>query len=99
MKQLGRLWRGELPLDSAFWTWAVVGGLLINIATTGLFLVLIMNDQHLPAVIAGYAVPIPYNFVALVGVWRSADRYDGDRRWAELARIVTVVGAILLSLA
>ena len=50
------------------------------------------------ALVAGYALSVPYNIVVTVGVWRSAERYKGGRRWANLARFVTVVGMILLSI-
>lgn len=93
-----RLWRGELPLGDAFWNWAVLGGLLVNGISSALFLFLIMADRPVAALVAGYAVSVPYNVVTAVGVWRSAARYTGDRRWADLARAVTVVGMILLSL-
>jgi len=94
---LRRLWRGELPLSDAFWNWAVIGGIVVNVLTTIMSLTLIMNGQALAAFIAGYAVSVPYNVVATVGVWRAAARYEGDRKWADLARIVTVVGMILLT--
>lgn len=97
MKKVCRLWKGELALQSAFWTWAVFGGLVINAVSSALFLVLIANDRLILALIFGYAFSLPYNFAVLVGVWRSAERYPGERRWADLARIVTVVGILLLS--
>ena len=31
MAALLRLWRGDLPLATAFWSWAVTGGLLVNL--------------------------------------------------------------------
>ena len=98
LNPLQRLWRGDLSLKDAFWNWAVTGGLLVNIASSILFLVLIMADHPIAALITGYALSIPYNIIVLVGVWRSADRYDGDRQWASLARIVTVIGVVVLSL-
>lgn len=98
MTNLYRLWRGELALGHAFWTWAVFGGLVVNAATSGLFLLLMMNDRPVSAFIAGYAVSIPYNIVASVGVWRAAKHYPGARRWADLARAVTIIGMVLLSL-
>ena len=97
MKHLCRLWHGELELHDAFWNWAVFGGLIINVATSALFLFLIIADRLISALIVGYAFSVPYNFVILVGVWRSADRHAGERPWADLARIVTVFGVILLS--
>ncbi len=97
MKHLFRLWQGELPLENAFWNWAVFGGLIVNVASSVLFVFQIMADRPFSALIVGYAFSVPYNVIVSVGVWRSAERYAGERRWAELARIVTVVGMILLS--
>jgi hypothetical protein len=93
-----RLWQGDVPLADAFWHWAVLGGIVVNVLTSIAFLALIMNDQLVAAFVAGYAISVPYNIVATVGVWRAAGRYEGDRRLADLARMVTVAGMILLSL-
>lgn len=95
---LKQLWRGEVPLPKAFWTWAVLGGLLVNGVTTGLFLALVTSGLPLSALVVGYVLSVPYNLVAVVGVWRAADRYAGDRAWAETARIVALVGLIVLTL-
>lgn len=91
MTKLLALWSGDLALDKAFWTWTVTVGLLVNIATSILFLVLILHDQPLAAVLVGYGLSVPYNVVATVGVWRSAARYGGPSLHAVLARIVTVI--------
>ncbi len=98
MSNLHRLWRGELALGHAFWTWAVFGGLVVNAVTSGLFLLLMMDGRPVAAFIAGYGLSIPYNIVASVGVWRAAGRYPGARRRADLARAVTIIGMVLLSL-
>lgn len=98
MTGLRRLWRGELPLAQAFWSWAVLGGLAVNGITTLLFLMLVAADRPIAAFLAGYALSVPYNVVVAVAVWRSADGFPGDPRWADLARIVTVVGMVLLSI-
>ena len=92
------MWRGELALSDAFWNWAVLGGLAVNVLTSALLLLLIMQDRPIAAFVAGYAPSVPYNVIVSVGVWRSAEHYVGDRRWADLARMVTVIGMILLSL-
>lgn len=97
MKQFLRLWQGELELENAFWHWAVIGGVTVNVASSVPFLFLIMADRPILALITGYAFSVPYNFIVAVGVWRSAERYGGERRWAELAQFVTVGGMILLS--
>jgi hypothetical protein len=97
MSALRRLWQGDLPLDQAFWNWAVAGGIAINGLTSILFLALLMADQVVAAFAAGYALSVPYNIIVMVGVWRSAGRYTGERHWADLARIVTVIGMVVLS--
>ncbi len=50
---------GDLALNDAFWTWTVTVGLLVNIATSILLLVLILQDQPLAAVLVGYGLSIP----------------------------------------
>src|SRR5918994_3066693 len=98
MTRLRALWFGELPLGEAFWTYAVTVGIAVNLATSLLFLVLISWDRPVTALFAGYALSVPYNVIALVWVWRSAARYEGERIHADLARVVSLVGMALLSL-
>ena len=41
--------------------------------------------------------PAPYNALAVIGVWRSAARYQGPGGHAKLARIATVTVVPVLS--
>lgn len=93
-----RLWRGEIPLGEAFWTWGVLVGLLVNITTTIGFLWLVMAGQTAAAFVVGYLCSVPYNIVAGVGIWRSAERADADPRWARAARLAAALGMTVLSL-
>ena len=68
MKHFGQLWRGELALDKAFWDWAVIGGLIINVGSSALFLFLVMADTLILALVVGYAFSVPYNIAVSVGV-------------------------------
>jgi len=97
MNDMRRLWRGELPLGEAFWGWAVLGGLLVNLGTSLGFYLLLIEDLLIPALLVGYGLSLPYNLIVVVGVWRSANAYDGDKTWADLAKIVTLVGMAVLS--
>ncbi|WP_424931911.1 hypothetical protein [Amaricoccus macauensis] len=97
MKKLRSLWLGELSLGEAFWTWAITVGLLVNVTSSVLFLALIAADRPWAALVVGYAPSVPYNVLATVGVWRSAARYDGDTGHAELARIITLLLMLVLS--
>lgn len=98
MMILHSLWSGEFALGDAFWTWAVTVGLVANLATSVLFLVLTLQDLPLVALIAGYGVSVPYNIVATVGVWRSAEHYAGPAHHAQLARVATLAPMAALTL-
>lgn len=98
MEKLRPLWRGDLALGDAFWTWAVFGALCINVSTSILFLMLISAGHPWPAVIVGYAFSVPYNIIALVGVWRSAARHDGPALQADLARWTSLILLSVLSM-
>ena len=97
MKQIGRLWAGDVPLAEAFWKYAVLYGLLVNLITSLLFLALVINEANAVVLILAYAIPVPYNFVIAVAVWRSANSYAGPKEHANLARVVTVVWMVALT--
>lgn len=100
-------------MTEAFWTYAVFWGLLINVAAGIAALALIVADKAAaPAAASGavagasvlpllalvlHLAPVPYNIVALVGVWRSAGRADSPPSAALAARSATLaLFAVLL---
>ena len=93
------LWAGEVPLARAFWGYAVAGGLALNLATTALSLALFAAAAPTVLAVVAHALPLPYNAFVFVAVWRSAGRYGGERRWADLARVAIVPWTILVSVA
>ena len=100
MKKLAKhLWTGEVPLRQAFWEYSVGYGLFLNLVTTLAFVALLINDANIALVALVFALPIPYNFVMVVAVWRSADRYSGPKTWADLARVGTVIWMVGLTIA
>lgn len=98
MAKLLALWRGDLPLGDALWTWMVFGGFLVNISTSIACFALIMVDLPWVALIVGYGLSVPYNVVAMVGVWKSAARHDVPQSQANLARVVSLALMVVLSL-
>jgi len=94
-----RLWSGDLPLNKAFWNYAIFWGLLLNLVTHGVFLALLLNDANSLLLALSFALPIPYNVLVIVAVWRSAGRYSGSKKWADLARVATVFWMTGLTLA
>src|SRR5690606_1961961 len=81
-----RLWRGEMPLARAFWEFAVLYGLLLNLLATIASFGLFTTDTPAAYGIVVFLLPAPYNLLVLVAVWRSAGRYQGPPIWANLAR-------------
>ena len=91
---IGRLWRGEVGLASAFWEYAVVFGTFAHVVTTGLAYGAFVAGVPLWLAVVMFFLAAPYTFLVTVGVWRSADRYQGPANWAHAARIGVVVWAI-----
>ncbi|MBM9593022.1 hypothetical protein [Roseitranquillus sediminis] len=97
MRKLRSVWLGELPLKEAFWTWAITIGLAVNLTTSILFLALISADRPWAALFLEYGPSVPYNVLAVVGVWRAASHYQGPAAHADLARIATLSVMLLLT--
>lgn len=98
MSRLGDLWAGRLPLGAAFWTWGVGVGAAVNLVATGGMMAAAAAGLPGAVALAIHLAPLPYNAAVAVGVWRSADRYEGPRLWAEAARVAAVVLAAVLTL-
>ena len=91
------LWAGERPLQHVFWHYAVGYGLLVNLATHLVLLAVLLNDAGLALAVVAFALPIPYNVFVAVAVWRSADRYQGSKSWADVACVATVIWVVVLT--
>jgi hypothetical protein len=91
MQRLKELWLGRLPLDVAFWTYAIIYGLALNAVATGAVLVLIVLDAPIAIAIVVHLLPVPYSVLATRGVWRSADRYSGRQIISTVAKASVIV--------
>lgn len=91
---IGRLWRGEIGLASAFWEYAMVFGTFAAVVTTGLAYGAYVAGAPLWAAAAMFLLSAPYTILATVGVWRSAERYTGPPVWANAARVAVIFWAI-----
>jgi hypothetical protein len=86
-----------VPLARAFWHWAVLVGLPLNLLATVISLLLLTQRETGWALVAGHVATVPYNILVAVGVWRAAARYAGPRLLADLARALTLAGTAVLS--
>jgi hypothetical protein len=85
-----RHWRGELPLGQSFWKNGVGVGLICTVALLGLA----KESLFVWWIIAEMILEVPIIVWQLVGIWRSAGRYAGPRRWSVLARVGAVIGTL-----
>ena len=76
----------------------ILVGLLVNLSSSGAFLLLISAELPVAAMVVGYVLSVPYNVVAVVGVWRSAARHEGEPAQAVTARVVVTGLMVALSL-
>jgi hypothetical protein len=87
-----RLWRGQLPLWDAFWTYYVLGQVLAYFvgATIGPTIAALFAEEHALILIGIFTllVPVLYQVFAGVGVWRSA---SGRGVLGILARVIVCV--------
>ena len=85
------LWTGALPLQRAFWDYAMLGGFFVNLAASVGSMALLVAGFPAVLTLAVHLAPLPYNVLVLVGVWRSAALYPGPPIWASLARAAIVI--------
>lgn len=91
-----RLAAGEVPLPEAFWGYGIFYGLFVNgFASIAAMMVLAAGGPEWPAA-ALFLLPLPYNLLVALGVWRSAGRWQGRGEWATAARAVIVAWTIVL---
>lgn len=90
MQKLNVLWAGHLPLEVAFWQYAIFYGVLFNVVATAVALFLVALDVPIAIAIIVHLLPVPYSVLTMVGVWRSADHYPGRSNIALLAKAAMV---------
>jgi len=93
---IGDLWRGEMPLGQVFWSFAIGFGTLFNLLATGVGLMAMAGGMPALAAVAIHLLPLPYNFLVLVGVWRSADAFAGHPFIATSARVAAAAWFALM---
>ena len=87
-----KLFKGDLPLYKSYWIYYVLGNFLIS---APLLLVTKFQIQKFIYSFSLYLViNLIYYFSSCIGVWRSSQRYKGNKILAFLARFVVVIGII-----
>lgn len=91
------LWAGRIPLADAFWTYAVFWGFLINVSTSLGTLALVVAEVPGWLAVVAHLLPLPWNLLVLVAVWRSATDPAVPRPLALAVRVITCVWTGALS--
>ena len=86
---ISKLSNGDFGLAKTYWLYGVVVGFVVqlvmkSITSIGLLLIVMLAYT-------AYEIPV------IIGTWHAADKYKGPKVWAILAKIATVVGAIMLA--
>jgi hypothetical protein len=68
----------------------------LNILVTGVGLLAMAGGMPAPAAVALHLLPLPYNVLVLVGVWRSADSFSGRPFIATTARLAAAAWFVLM---
>jgi hypothetical protein len=93
---LNALWSGDVPLGQAFWYYAIAYGTIANILAQAAAIAAVLAGLPAAVVIGLHFLPLPYVVMAVVGVWRSADKYRGDSTWAGIAKAAVIVWGALM---
>jgi hypothetical protein len=107
MKWIAKLWRGEFELGKAFWVFGilipVLGYFLSKFLTAALLVVMLVFGLAGPSAPNGLlfcslfvlgvmvVITLAYQVLAGVGIWRSANKFEGKASFARLARGVIVL--------
>lgn len=98
MKTLKKLWDGEFSLVKTYWLFYV---LMWNLALLPLALFRQTSqstqDSYPVVGLLLAVIFITYGCVVLVGLWRSANKYGGWWLWANLAKVVALLGVVIVA--
>ncbi|MCU0838248.1 MAG: hypothetical protein MUE49_05935 [Rhodospirillales bacterium] len=97
-RAIADMWHGRVPLGRAFWSYAVILGLFINVTASLVSLAVIAADGPAALALAIHFAPLPWIIVTAVGVWRSAGRPEVTPDHGQLARAGVVLWSLLLLL-
>ena len=91
MELLRELWSGQMPLRRAFWVFGALGGMFFGLMFSYLNWTNEAGVGSPWVILLGLAAYFAYFTVVSVGVWRSANRYNGAMRYSILAKLVVMI--------
>ncbi len=96
MKTLRTIWQGDIPLGRLWWFYNVLVTRILLGYGGGIVVGLIcLSTRSVGPFYVFSALLMSWWFVLVVGVWRSAKKYQGPRIWPLLARCGVVLGVVM----
>jgi hypothetical protein len=109
MSFISRLYKGEYSLAKSYWLFGnVIPAILFMIIFGLIFLTSndplgkLVNQDFVPeslmvsiVVLILSLITLVYIFISVIGIWRSAQKYNGKKIWSLLAKITIIIGGLL----
>lgn len=95
------LTEGNYSLAMTYWVYGVLGGFVWSVAIISIIQALSSEwSQDSIAILSSvlYLAMSAYFCAVYVGIWKSSDKYEGNRVWAILAKFVVVITAIPIAI-
>ena len=93
---INKLWLGEFSLAKTYWLFYVIVWGLFSLpirwfsATTER-----LQAEYANIAMISLCLFVAYGSIALVGLWRSASKYQGSKLWSVLAKIIVCIGVLI----
>jgi cell division protein FtsB len=92
-----RLFNGDISLAVTYWVFGVIIGNVIfgtlYSVIDSKYIEIVAKIGTLPIIIF-IVITFAYNFFVLIAIYRSAVKYDGNKIWSILARILVIINTI-----
>lgn len=90
MNLLRDLWRGDVPLVKTYWIYGVLVSAVLGVLLNVLFR---MQSTGLVFTLVWMTATVYGVFIA-IAVWRSAGKFQGQKVWMILARVMAVLSIL-----
>lgn len=98
MELIRDLWRGDIPLVKTYWLFGVVPGIIFNLTFTYIHYrgEIFASGSGALFVLGFFPVYLIYSGFICMAIWRSANKYQGMKRYAILAKASVIFGVMAL---
>ena len=85
-----KLFNGDLPLYKSYWIYYFLGNFLVSAPLILIPIFQIQKFFYTKSILL--LIYLFYYFISCVGVWKSSQKYKGNRFLASLARFIIIIG-------